>query len=146
MTIRERDRAIAFVKFCSELQVAGVRFGWGTWDCNTFVLAWIDRMAGTNYLGMYQGKYTDIATARAFQEAHGFTLWGVCCEAGLVAVPGGARFAQPGDVLLVCDPGEPWMRGHVCGGPSFASIWPGRGLDVRPMMYMPATAITMRYC
>jgi hypothetical protein len=146
MTIRERDRAVAFVQFCNELQAANVRFGWGSWDCNTFVLAWLDRMAGTDYLSQYQGKYSDLESARAFQETHGRTLFRVCLDAGLMEVPGGARFAQPGDVLLVDDPGEPWRRGHVCGGTNFASIWPGRGLDVRPMMYMPKTALTMRYC
>jgi hypothetical protein len=146
MTIRERDAAAALTQFLNELLVADIRFAWGQWDCNTFVLAWLDRMTGGNLLAHYRGGYDTEESARTFAAQLPLSLRGVCQAAGLHAVAGGPRFAQAGDVLLVRDGDNPWWRGHVCAGATFVSVWPGSGLEAHPMRGMPDDAVTLRYC
>ncbi len=146
ISAREIDLCRKFVAFCDEIRAAKVVFGYGQWDCNTFTLAWLDHLAGTAWLGRVQGQYACEETARAFCAGFGRSLHGLLLEAGAHRVPGGVRFAQAGDFLLVRDRVEPWHRGHVCAGATFASVWPSRGFDLRPMRHMPADAVVLRYC
>lgn len=145
MANRPRDLALELTQFLGELLHADVQFSWGDWDCNTFVLAWIDRVSGSRLAPLYRGRYDSEDSARAFAAELGYDLADVCAAAGLRVVPGGPQFAQPGDILLVADEAGPWQRGHICAGRSFVAVWPGSGVEARPMGSVPSVANTWRF-
>jgi hypothetical protein len=117
--------------------ILGQPFQWGTMDCNTVALGWLDTLAGTAELAQVRGRYTDQETARQFQLEHGRTLRAVLIEAGAELVAKGPAFAQPGDFLVVDTAGEPWTAGCVCSGWGFVSMDTNKGGILLPMETTP---------
>lgn len=131
-------RELALAGYLAEHQ--GRPFTWGVRDCNTVALGWLDIMAGTSELAAVLDQYSTEAEARQFQLEYGRTLRDVLAGAGLNLVPGGARFARTGDLLLVDVEGEPWTVGHVCTAWELMSIDTGEGCIMLPLASAPAGA------
>lgn len=139
-----KDRAILLAEFTRENRERP--FEWGRWDCNLFCLAWLKALNGDTHFDLFAGEYDSQASARAWLREHPLTLRSVLEASGCQLVEGGRNFAQHGDFLLVDDPTEPWYRGHVCGGSSFISIWPGAtgGFRIYPMSKLPFQTTVLR--
>jgi len=106
----------------------GQPFVWGSLDCHTFVMRWVDQVAGTDICAGVVGCYGTAQAARDFLKGYGRTLVEVLEGAGCELVPEG-ELLEPGDVLLAPDLSEPWERSHLyLGSGHVVSVWPGRGV------------------
>lgn len=82
-------------------QHVGRPFAWGTEDCATLALGWIDTLLGTNHLERIAGRYSTPEEALRFAVLHGLNWSSLLEELG--ASPVRCNFQQTGD--LITQPG-----------------------------------------
>ena len=97
-------------------------FAWGTNDCNTLVLKYLDEVWGNNVLGMIYGKYKTKIGAVKFNKKQKYTFTdGIVEELGAIRLP--PKLARTGDILIVHSKG--FEMGHICLGSQIVSVLEG---------------------
>jgi len=94
-------------------------FAWGTNDCNTLVLKYLDEVWGKDVLSMIYGKYKTKTGAIKFNAKQKYTFTdGIIEELDAVRLP--PKLARTGDILIVHSKG--YEMGHICTGTSVLSV------------------------
>jgi len=104
-------------------------FAWGTNDCNTFVLHYLDKLLDTDLLKIAYKKYSTKLGAIKFQKKHGQKISEKCLELGMTQYhPNKAIF---GDILVKHN--ENWDSCHICIGSKMASVDEQIGTAILPI-------------
>ena len=94
-------------------------FAWGTNDCNTIVLKYIDEVLGHDVLHKIYGKYRTKLGAIRFNRKQNYTFSdGIIEELGAVKLP--PKMARTGDILVVSDEGYELCQ--ICLGNQYLSV------------------------
>ncbi len=94
-------------------------FAWGTNDCNTLVLKYLDEVWGNDVLSMIYGKYKTKIGAVKFNKKQKYTFTdGIVEELGAIRLP--PKLARTGDILIVHTKG--FEMGHICLGTKILSV------------------------
>ena len=94
-------------------------FAWGTNDCNTLVLKYLDEVWGKDVLHMIYGKYKTKIGAVKFNKKQKYSFTdGIVEELGATRLP--PKLARTGDILIVHD--EAFEMGHICMGTNVLSV------------------------
>jgi len=85
----------------------GSKFQWGTCDCSTIPLMWIDMIKGTEYCGCYYGLYNNEEEALIGLKAHGDIVGNVLKKINAYEVD--KNFLHTGDIVRMKVDDKPWM-------------------------------------
>jgi len=97
----------------------GKPFAWGTNDCNTLVLQYIDEVLQKDVLKKIYGKYKTKRGAIGFNKKQPYTFSdGIIKELNAVKLP--PKMARTGDILIVSN--KAFELGHICVGTSVLSV------------------------
>ena len=99
-------------------QETGNSFVWGSNDCNTFVLKYVDQVHGMDLLKKAYKKYKTKKGAISFQAKYPLPISEAIIKEGAVKIPSG--MARMGDLLVKQDKG--FERCHICLGTKIASV------------------------
>tara|TARA_R100000234_G_C4945368_1_gene154840 strand:+ start:347 stop:766 length:420 start_codon:yes stop_codon:yes gene_type:complete len=107
----------------------GEPFVWGTNDCNTFILEYLDKIIGSKVHEIAYKKYDTEFGAVKFQKKYGQTVSEKCLELGLIKIsPSKSTF---GDILVKHN--ENWDSCHICIGSKIISVDEGVGVVALPI-------------
>ena len=105
------------------------KFAWGSNDCNTLILEYLDYMLGTETLKIAYKKYHTKFGAMKFQKKYQQRVSEKCLELGLTAI--NPTQARHGDILIKTDPR--WDMCHLSMGTKFISIDEVVGVSAVPI-------------
>ena len=104
------------------IEARSAEFEWGKWDCNTFIIRWVDKFYGANSGAEVIGKYSSVLQAarfyRKYMRYHEYlTKW------GYNKVNDDWR---TGDVII--EPNRLWASAHIICGDQLFSMHPDYNL------------------
>ena len=123
-------------------RLVGKCFQWGSRDCNTIILDWLNMATGDNSIKEIRGRYESRAGAIRYQLQYGRDLPKIIKDAGGYYIP--RNRVTVGDIILTKETGAPWECGHLVLGSRYLGAAPGRGVFLGAVGVLPDNAKAMR--